>query len=65
MVDASLRVTVAPPIVTRTIGSSQGHVMDFSNMCDPGAAVNGFTGRSGAYIDAFSVSCANLSATLK
>jgi hypothetical protein len=64
-VDESLQVRVDSPVVTKTIGSSQGHVMDFSNVCDPGAAVNGFTGRSGAFVDAISISCANLSVTLR
>jgi hypothetical protein len=59
-VDATLRVILEPPISTLTAGIDTSTVRSFSFPCGPGAAVNGFLGRSGAFLDAFSVSCATL-----
>jgi hypothetical protein len=60
-VDASMHVTVDPPILTKTVGASREFVRSFALECHPSGAANGIRGRSGAYIDAFSVSCGTLS----
>lgn len=59
--DAQGRVRLEAPSVIRTVGDSNGRDQQaFADICLPGAAVVGFTGRSGALIDSLTVYCGSL-----
>jgi hypothetical protein len=59
-VNAARELVIGPSIATRMAGIDTITLHTFSTPCPPSAAVNGFAGRSGAFLDALAVSCATL-----
>jgi len=64
-VDASRKVVVQAPVSVLSAGVVGGTVTAFSRSCGSSGVVNGFVGRSGAFVDAISVSCTTISVRLQ
>jgi hypothetical protein len=64
-IDSSLNVTHLPPAATLDAGVVSGTVRSFSQSCGTSGAVDGFAGRSGAFIDGISISCSRVSVGLQ
>jgi hypothetical protein len=60
-IDAERRLMLSAPLAPLTIGdANDATAKPFSDSCGPDGAVVGFTGRSGAYLDALATHCGTL-----
>jgi len=64
-VDASRKLVVQAPVSVLSAGVVGSTVTAFSRSCSASGAVDGFVGRSGAFVDAISVSCTTISVRLR